>query len=73
MRSYWFKVGSTSMTGVIIRRGTFGNMETHKEESHVTRQAEKYVSGQAIPRTVGGPQKQREAWIQFCLRATRRN
>lgn len=40
MRSYWFKVGSDSMTGVIIRRGTFGNMEMHKEESHVTRQAE---------------------------------
>lgn len=64
------------MTGVIIRGGAFGNMETPKEESHMRAAAEIGVICLRPSNTKDcrqPPEAKREAWIQFCLRASRRN
>ena len=61
MRSYWIRVGSNPMTGVLIRRGNFGyrHRRPHKDGSTDWSDA--------------ATEARREAWNRFSLRTSRKN
>lgn len=62
MRSYWTRVGSCPVTGVLVRRGTSGQ-GTQMEEDHVKgRDAQEEGCAEVVAEMGGGQPRARTHW-----------